>query len=220
MYPTNRFRRPWIHDELLAIMPAAPVRVLDVGAGHSPFRVRDHDELLTVDFEPEAEASVTADVASDWPFGDAEFDLIYMSHVIEHFYPPDRDAVIRSVYRSLRPGGLLFIRVPHRSSHQAVGWEHFSLFGLSGVTGLSHGHNPNLPMLRTVSVGASLSMDFYARPSAPRRALEIALSRYWKLTDLVLGHLVLGIAEAQFMLMRMGPDEERRLSDTASPYAL
>ena len=175
---------------------------------------------MTVDFEADAGASVTSDVAAHWPFGDDEFDLIYMSHVVEHFYPMDRDALIRNIYRALRVGGLLFIRVPHKSSYQATGWEHFSVYGLSGVTGLCHGHNPSLPMMRTVSVGVSLSLDFDAARSPVRRALELGLSRYWWLTDMILARLFLGIPEVQFMLQRMDAATEQRLRTTASPYGL
>lgn len=218
MYPRAELRRPWSHSELVEILPQSGIRVLDVGAGRNPLRVRTQDELVTVDFEAEANASLTSNVASTWPFGEREFDLVYMSHVVEHFYPRDRDAVIRNVYRSLRPGGILFIRVPHKSGYLATGWEHFSLFGLSGVTGLCHGHNPMLPMMRCVSVGASMSMDFYAQRSLLRRGLERCLSRYWRLTDLLLSHLVFGIPEVQFMLMRMDPAIEQRLRDTSSAY--
>jgi SAM-dependent methyltransferase len=218
MYPPPGFKRPWNHAELLEIFPAQGIRALDVGAGHNPIRVRPEDELVTVDFELEADASVTSNVASDWPFGEHEFDFINMSHVVEHFYPADRDAVIRNVYRSLRPGGLLFIRVPHQSSAVATGWEHFTLFGLNGVSGLCHGHNPLLPMLRCVSVGVSMSLDFYGSRSPTRRFMERALSRYWRLTDVLLGKLILGIPEVQFMLMRMDPAIEEHLRSVSSAY--
>jgi SAM-dependent methyltransferase len=218
MYPPVAYRRPWNHAELLEILPPTGVRALDVGAGRNPLRMRAQDELVTVDFEPEAEASMTSDVAASWPFGEREFDLVYMSHVLEHFYPADRDAVIRNVYASLRPGGMLFVRVPHRSSANATGWEHFTLFGLNGMTGLSHGHNPMLPMLRTVSVGASMSIDFYAPRSAARRAVERWLSRYWRITDTLLAPLLLGIPEVQFMLVRMEPETEERLRASSSAY--
>jgi SAM-dependent methyltransferase len=218
MYPPPGFKRPWNHAELLEIFPEEGIRVLDVGAGHNPIRVRERDELVTVDFEVDAGASVTSNVASNWPFAEREFDFINMSHVVEHFYPADRDAVIRNVYGSLRPGGLLFIRVPHQSSALATGWEHFTLFGLNGASGLCHGHNPLLPMLRCVSVGASMSLDFYAPRSAARNLIERALSRYWRLTDVLLGKLILGIPEVQFLLMRMDPATEEHLRATSSAY--
>lgn len=216
MFPLRAARRPWNARELLDLLPAG-ARILDVGAGRNPLQVRSGDELVTVDFEPEAGAAVTTNVAERWPFEEGEFDLVYMSHVLEHFYPADRDAVIRHVYGSLRAGGLLFIRVPHRSGYQAVGWEHYSLFDQSGVVSLSHGQNPTLPMLRTLSVGVSMSMDFYLPRSWARWQFERALSRYWRLTDSLLGHLVGGIPEVQYLLQRMDASTEQRLR--AAPVA-
>jgi SAM-dependent methyltransferase len=218
MFPPVAYRRPWNCTELLSIFPSSGVRVLDVGAGRNPLRVRTQDELVTVDFEPEAEAEMTVDIASDWPFGEQEFDLIYMSHILEHFYPRDRDAVIRNVYRSMKHGALLFIRVPHKSSFNSGGWEHHSSYGLAEVVSLCHGHNPTLPMFRTASVGASMTVDFYRRRSWARSALERGLSRYWRLTDMLLAHLVGGIPEVQFMLQRMSLDTERRLREASIAY--
>jgi SAM-dependent methyltransferase len=218
MYPPPGYRRPWNQAELLTILPDHAIRALDVGAGHNPVRLRERDEVVTVDFEVEAGAEVTSNVADHWPFGEREFDLIYMSHVVEHFYPRDRDAVMLNVHRSLRPGGVLFVRVPHLSSALATGWEHYSLFGLNGVSGLCHGHNPLLPMFRCVSVGASMTLDFYARRSRWRSVLERLLSRRWRLTDVALGRLVLGVPEVQFMLMRMDPAVEEHLRSSSSAY--
>jgi SAM-dependent methyltransferase len=218
MYPPAGYRRPWNQAELLEILPEDGIRALDVGAGHNPVRLRPRDEVVTVDFEVEAGAEVTSNVADEWPFGEGEFDLVYMSHVVEHFYPRDRDAVLRHVYASLRPGGLLLIRVPHQSSAMATGWEHLSLYGLNAATGLCHGHNPLLPMFRCVSVGVSMSLDFYASRSSARRAAELGLSRYWRLTDVLLGRMVLGIPEVQFMLMRMDAATEERIRGTSSAY--
>ncbi len=218
MFPPPTLRRPWNHRELLSIFPSRGLRVLDVGAGRNPLRVRPVDELVTVDFESEAETMVTADVATDWPFGPAEFDLVYMSHVVEHFYPRDRDAVIRNVFGSMRPGALLLIRVPHRSSFNSAGWEHHSTYGLAEAVSLCHGHNPTLPMFRTVSVGASMSIDFYSERSRARGLLERGLSRSWRLTELVLARLVGGIAEVQFLLQRMPAATERELREGSIGY--
>jgi SAM-dependent methyltransferase len=212
MFPPPNLRRSWTQEDLVGLFPE-PIRALDVGAGRNPLGVRPQDELVTVDFEVDAGPEVAANVATSWPFGEEEFDLIYMSHVVEHFYPADRDAVIRNVYSSLRPGGLVFIRVPHRSSFQAPGWEHYSAYGLPGVVSLCHGHNPLLPMFRSVSVGVSLDLDFKSRRSPLRLAAERALSRYWKLTDMLLAPLLGGIAEVQFMLQRMDEETERRLRE-------
>lgn len=52
------------------------------------------------------------------PFGDGEFDEIICDNILEHVeYIP----VLRDLYRILKPGGQLKIRVPHFSSHTSFG---------------------------------------------------------------------------------------------------
>ena len=94
---------------------------------------------MTIDFSSEFGADYVVDVSKSWPLGEEEFDLIYMSHVVEHFYPRDRDKILNYVHASLKTGGLAFIRVPHFSSLQATGWEHLSMFGMNGAMGLCSG---------------------------------------------------------------------------------
>jgi SAM-dependent methyltransferase len=45
------------------------------------------------------------------PFADGEFGLVTMKHVLEH--TPDPRAALREVRRVLKPGGGLFIAIPH-----------------------------------------------------------------------------------------------------------
>ena len=213
-YPIRRFRRSWTYDELVALFPLKGLRILDIGAGDDPFRPRAQDSLTTVDVDPSAVPDLTLDVTASWPFDAEEFDFIYMSHVVEHLYPQDRDALIRRVHKSLRQGGLVFIRVPHWSGMQGIGWEHHTQYGIHGATSLCHGRNPMLPMFRAVSAGVATSIDFYGGRSPLRAALEHVLNARWRLTESVLCYLVGGIAEAQFLLHRMPADLENRLRRT------
>jgi SAM-dependent methyltransferase len=211
IYPPRHLRHSWTHQELLAIFPSGGIAILDVGAGNDPFHAREHDELVTVDFDCASGADHVVDVTESWPFADRAFDFIYLSHVVEHFYPPNRDEVMRHVYDSVKPGGFVFIRVPHRSSFQATGWEHHTQYGIHGVTGLCHGRNPLLPMFRAVSAGIATSIEFYGGRSVRRTVLERALNARWRLTESILCYVVGGIAEVQFLLQRMPADLERRL---------
>jgi predicted SAM-dependent methyltransferase len=211
IYPPRQLKRGWTHRELLAIFPLKGIAILDVGAGHDPFHARERDELVTVDFDGASGADYVVDVTESWPFAESAFDFIYLSHVVEHFYPAQRDRVIRRVYDSVKPGGFVFIRVPHRSSIQATGWEHHTQYGVHGATSLCHGRNPLLPMFRVVSAGLAMSIDFYGERSIRRTALERALNARWRLTESLLCYVVGGIAEVQFLLQRMPPEIERRL---------
>lgn len=197
-------KRSWSHQQILGLFPEKPIDILDIGAGGFPFRKREQDKLVTVDFDSATDQTVVCDFTRDWPFSDEQFDFIYASHVIEHLYPQDRDRVIMSIFRSLKRGGLLFIRVPHQSSIQGTGWEHYTLYGLNGFYSLTHGRNPYLPKMELVSVGAWLSdvESFYARRPLLIRLIERVLNKSHRLTDALLCFLVGGVPEVQALLRR------------------
>lgn len=46
------------------------------------------------------------------PFDDGHVDVIYSSHVIEHLFREEAEAVLRDAYRALKKGGLIRIAVP------------------------------------------------------------------------------------------------------------
>lgn len=56
---------------------------------------------------PDPRVAIKAGGAVPLPFGDASFDAVLMSSVIEHI--PDLPAAMREVYRVLRPGGIVVI---------------------------------------------------------------------------------------------------------------
>jgi len=72
-----------------------------------------------------------------FPFAAESFSEIFMYHVLEHLADPV--ATIEEVYRLLRPGGRVYIRVPHFSSMGAFtdithkrpfGYRSFDCFGI------------------------------------------------------------------------------------------
>lgn len=210
-YPLPSGRRSWTLEEFWELLPASGIDILDIGAGPKPFPARSVDRLVTADFADHTDPSLTVDVTNDWPFENESFDLVYMSHVVEHFYPRDRDNVMRKVHGALRPDGLLFIRVPHRSSFHSTGWEHYSAFGLNGVTSLCHGQNPRLPMFQAVSAGVATSIEFDRKRTLRARIVESSLQRSWRLTDTILAPLLGGLPEVQFLLRKLPLELEQRL---------
>lgn len=52
------------------------------------------------------------------PFADGQFQIVMMKHVLEH--SPEPRVVLKEVHRVLRPGGGLFIAVPHLRYHKAM----------------------------------------------------------------------------------------------------
>ncbi len=109
-------RRP--HLDLLgeaAAFLAPGSRVLDVGAGDAPYRelFAAHD-YRTVDWEgtiyaPEQGPDYVG-LADDLPIENASFDAVLCTQVLEHV--PEPAAVLRELYRVLRPGGWLWLTTP------------------------------------------------------------------------------------------------------------
>ena len=82
-------------------------RYLHIGCGSnilpSPFENLDTRKLEGVDHESEA---------FPLPFDDGTFDLVYSSHVLEHFKRNKTQEVINEWVRVLKPGGTIRLSVP------------------------------------------------------------------------------------------------------------
>lgn len=89
--------------------------VLDVGCGRKPYRAWVvATRYVGVDIDtPETRSLGAADVYYDGrvlPFGDATFDAVVCSQVLEHVFQPEE--FLSEIRRVLRPGGKLVLAVP------------------------------------------------------------------------------------------------------------
>ena len=114
------------------------------------------------------------------PFQDAEFGIVTMKHVLEH--TPDPRAALREVRRVLRPGGGVFIAIPHAGYRKALRDPQASRYYLPAAHGREHFvyYTPEtLSRLlqdegyRVVAVNPQL---LHRTASWPRRAAELLLS--------------------------------------------
>lgn len=123
----RRLRRP-----LRYLSGSSSIRLLDVGCGDGwmldLYRLAEPGRIDTygVDFSPDACAAARAaghqvfcDRFEDLDV-DRQFDLINLSHVIEHMADPRQ--VIAKVHELLRPGGVLVIETPNTDT---VDWRWF-----------------------------------------------------------------------------------------------
>lgn len=118
-------------DEYYRFAPKAPAKILDYGCGNGAYLLRmqpfghslhgaEYDPHLLDDLKRRGIMieDVTAIDDHRW---EREFDHITLAHVIEHV--PDPDALLRRLFRWLKPGGSLFVEVPNA---EATG---LSIFG-------------------------------------------------------------------------------------------
>lgn len=107
--------------------PAGGGRLLDVGFGSGAFlkiasEMGWHAE--GIDFDPKAVEvararglNVSCASADELATQERQYDVITISHVIEHVHAPM--ALLRNLYRLLKPGGLLWLDTPNLSSYGA-----------------------------------------------------------------------------------------------------
>jgi SAM-dependent methyltransferase len=83
------------------------VPYLNVGCG-----TRFHPDWINVDLIPSAPQVIAHDLRRGLPFTDNTFDVVYHSHVLEHFPKNNVRHFMRECFRVLRPGGILRVVVP------------------------------------------------------------------------------------------------------------
>ena len=70
--------------------------------------------FVGVDLRPGPGVDVVVDLASfPWPFPDSSVDEVVAWHVMEHLVGNDFSRAVEEIARILRPGGLLYVKVPY-----------------------------------------------------------------------------------------------------------
>lgn len=83
------------------------MKLLNLGCG-----ARYHPDWTNVDFISTGEGVIAHDLEKGIPFEDNSFDVVYHSHVLEHFPKKDGLAFILECYRVLKSGGIIRVAVP------------------------------------------------------------------------------------------------------------
>ncbi len=83
------------------------MKLLNLGCGQ-----HYHPDWHNLDFVSTGPGVVAHNLLEGIPFEDAAFDVVYHSHVMEHFNKKDGQKFINECYRVLKPGGIIRIAVP------------------------------------------------------------------------------------------------------------
>lgn len=82
-----------------------------VHGGMVPLLAGSAVDVVVLDKDPESGADVIGDICETNPeLGDAEFDMVVCTHVLEHVADPF--AAVAEIRRVLKPGGIAFVVVP------------------------------------------------------------------------------------------------------------
>ena len=81
---------------------------INLGSGLNPVT-----GFVNVDVLPDAPGvDIVADITERLPFDDGEADMLYASHILEHFSHAEVPRVLAEWRRVLRPGGQILVAVP------------------------------------------------------------------------------------------------------------
>lgn len=84
-----------------------PVRYLEIGPGET--RIKDFETLNTLLIN---ETDYVGQLGLKLPFKDNSFDIVYLSHVLEHIFWHKLNETIAELYRIIKPNGYIEIWVP------------------------------------------------------------------------------------------------------------
>jgi predicted SAM-dependent methyltransferase len=80
---------------------------LNLGCGS-----RFHTDWVNIDFSSTDKSVIAHNLIQGIPRPDRSFDVVYHSHVLEHFTKPQAQSFLQECYRVLKPGGTLRIAIP------------------------------------------------------------------------------------------------------------
>lgn len=84
-----------------------PLKCLNVGCGD-----RFHSSWVNIDFFSSNPSVLQHDLRQGIPMETESFDIVYHSHVLEHFTPEQAEFFMQECRRVLRVGGILRVAVP------------------------------------------------------------------------------------------------------------
>ncbi|KPQ33608.1 MAG: Methyltransferase domain [Phormidesmis priestleyi Ana] len=83
------------------------MKYLNLGCGN-----RFHTDWINVNFTSPNPVVIAHNLTKDIPFSDNSFDVVYHSHLLEHFPKAEAATFLQECHRVLRPQGILRIAVP------------------------------------------------------------------------------------------------------------
>jgi SAM-dependent methyltransferase len=119
-------------------------KVLDVGSAWGEFLIHFGAGSKGIEINPHEvifSCALGLDVAQynieeEWHEMEADFDAVWFSNVLEHVVAPH--AVLRNFHKALKPGGLLFVRVPTIPSNILYLWLNRLFWGFLGYQAQQH----------------------------------------------------------------------------------
>lgn len=151
--------------------PRVRGRLMDLGCGNQPYLPWYGplvEEVVPVDAAP-APGVVVVDLAEPLPFGDASFDTVLCTQVLEHV--DNAELAMAEIARVLRPGGHALVTVPFLYPTHEAPYD-FQRFTHHGITGLARRHG--LEVLDLGAQGGPVLMVVHYAVLAVAQAIRLA----------------------------------------------
>jgi SAM-dependent methyltransferase len=90
-------------------------KVLNVGGNNKQIllpQIYSEYEHLLLDIDPRGEPDILCDARNLASFNETQFDAVYCSHNLEHYYRHDVTKVLQGFHNILKPNGFVQIKVP------------------------------------------------------------------------------------------------------------
>ena len=101
---------------------------LNLGSGFEKRKSDENAEWINLDNDPSTEPEVVRDVLKGLPFDNDKFDIVFCSHVLEHFGGYDFIFVMNEIHRVLKPYGELALLSPYHKHFSAWTDPHHKIF--------------------------------------------------------------------------------------------
>jgi predicted SAM-dependent methyltransferase len=88
-------------------MTKTNIKLLNLGCGS-----RYHRDWINIDFVSSSSDVISYDLTGRLPFSESEIDVVYHSHLLEHFRKDHALYFLTECFRILKPGGIIRVAVP------------------------------------------------------------------------------------------------------------
>ena len=135
------------------------MKMINLGCGQ-----HFHDDWVNLDSFPQGKGVIRHNLINGIPFDNNMFDVVYHSHILEHFSRKDGIQFIKECFRILKKNGIIRIAIPDLEKI-AKNYLHFLEHAIQGD--LMAGHNYHWTMLemydQTVRNHPQGDMGFYLK---------------------------------------------------------
>ena len=197
----TRGREPFFEIARKYANPAG--QILDVGCGDGAFaRYLGRDDIFLVDGNPETITALRPRYKNCYlatlpqlPFGSVTFDLIHISHVIEHLPPAMVYDLLKECDRCLKAGGFLVVSAPLLNSNFYDDLSHLKPYNPFTIEKYLCLGNPRCATRPLIS-------SAYRVVERATRYNQVTTAQFWFVINAFITRLITGLAQLVRRLLR------------------